>query len=60
MSLQEIFHKVQGWVAELWNHHPPLETLLFWAALIISAMSAIIALAISATVSGDGKDDSDA
>jgi hypothetical protein len=58
MSLQEISHKVQGWLAELWA--TPWGTLLFWAALIISAMSAIIALAISATVSGDGKDDSDA
>jgi hypothetical protein len=58
MSLQEISHKVPCWLAELWATR--WWTLLFWATLIISAMSAIIALAISATVSGDGKDDSDA
>jgi hypothetical protein len=60
MSLHEIFHKVQGWVAELWNHHPPLETLLFLAALIISVMAAINALAVSTSTSGNWKDNSDA
>jgi hypothetical protein len=54
MSLQENFH------AELWSHPISWGTLLFWAALIISAISAVIALAISATDSGNGKDNSDA
>jgi hypothetical protein len=60
MSLQEIFHKVQGSLAELWNYPISWWTLLFWAALILAAMAAIIALAASAAVSGDGKDNSDA
>jgi hypothetical protein len=60
MSLQEIFHKAQGWLAELWNYPIPWGTLFFWAALIISVMAAINALAVSAAVSGDGKDNSDA
>ena len=54
MSLQEIFH------TELWSHPISWGTLLFLAALIISAISAVIGLAISATVSGNGKDNSDA
>jgi hypothetical protein len=41
MSLQEIFH------AELWGHPISWGTLLFLAALIISTISAVIALAIS-------------
>jgi hypothetical protein len=57
MSLQEIFHKVQGWLAELWNYSIPWGALFFWAALIISVMAAINALAVSTR---DWKDNSDA
>ena len=57
MSLQEIFYKVQGWPAELWT--TPWGTLFFWTALIISAISAIITLAVSTSASGNWKDDSD-
>jgi hypothetical protein len=60
MSLQEIFHKVQGWLAELWNYPIPWGTLIFWAALILAAMAAIIALAVSTSTSGNWKDNSDA
>jgi hypothetical protein len=58
MSLLEIFHKVQGWLG--CGTIPFLEGRCFFAALIISAIAAIIALAVSATVSGNGKDNSDA
>jgi anti-sigma-K factor RskA len=54
MSLREIFH------AELWSHPPSWGTLLFWAALIISAISAVIALAISTADFDNRQDDSDA
>jgi len=57
MSLQEIFHKVQGWLAELWNYPIPWGALFFWATLIISVMAAINALAVSTR---DWKDNSDA
>jgi hypothetical protein len=54
MSLLEIFR------TELCSHPISWGTRLFLAALIISAISAVIALAISTADSGNGKDNSDA
>jgi len=54
MSLLEIFR------TELRSHPISWGRRLFLAALIISAISAVIALAISTADSGNGKDNSDA
>jgi hypothetical protein len=52
MSLQEIFGRVQGWLAELWSYPIPWETLFLWAAIIIGAMGVVIASAVFTAVSG--------
>ena len=46
MSLQEIFQRVQSWLAELWSDPIPWETLFLWAAIIVAVTGAFIALAI--------------
>jgi hypothetical protein len=60
MSLQEIFQNVQSWLAGLWSYPIPWGTLFLWAAIIVGAMGAIIAVAVFTTVFNDGKDNSDA
>jgi hypothetical protein len=55
MSLQEIFQRVQGWLAELWSYPIPWVTLFLWAAIIVGAMGAFIASAVLTTLFGQRK-----
>jgi hypothetical protein len=55
MSLQEIFQGVQGWLAELWHYPIPWGALFLWAAIIVGAVGAVIAVAVVTTIfSGRG------
>lgn len=50
MSLQEVFQKVQDGLAELWTYPIPWGALFLWAAIILGAVCAVIAVAVLTAV----------
>ncbi len=60
MSLQEIFQKVQGWLAELRNYPIPWWTIILWSGIAACCFIACLFLMVLGVSNSIDKDNSDA